>query len=93
MDRSEWRAWEGPAFVGDAPYRVDCTEFGVCPGWLMRQATVVECRLAAQALERGALETYYPHPDNATVEGALYFLNVVRNWEAHEMRRASERRG
>lgn len=70
---------------------VQLSELNVCPGWLVRQAAVQEGKLAAFALEKGALSQTFPRNENAIVDAAYIGVGAWKQFEAWEMKKARER--
>ncbi len=57
-----------------------------CPGWLVRQAAVVEGARAWAARKDGCLGDYFPDPYNAVLEAADVATQAFARFEAAKLK-------
>jgi hypothetical protein len=95
VSRADWtpgRSTMLPEVMGSpaAPVRID--ELDICPGFLVRQAAVIECVQARAALEHGALGQYIPESEAAALEGAMLATQAFNGFEVEQLKKARARR-
>jgi len=95
LPREDWTPWVKPEDRGIPPalgpvrYEAD-----VCPGWLVRQAAVVEASEAHAAFDKGAMEAFYP-PDltpNNVYEGVKAMSRSCNAFHVWQLKEAQRRR-
>lgn len=83
MDRDAWTPGKAelPPVLGGESYKLD-----VCPGWIVRQPSVVEAADAFDAYEHGEFSNFYPDTPNRLVEAVQAFARALKRHEAFMMR-------
>lgn len=86
MDASEWTdPCELPKKIGSVSY-----ELNICPGWVVRQPTVVQCAQAYSAFDKGEMNTFFPNASNLLLEGVLVACQSFNAFHSERIKNKSK---
>ena len=91
MDDSEWTEDFDPPAIGPRDRPIDLEAVRICPGWLVRQQSVMECTQAGLAQEQHCLALHFPRAEAGILEGAMLVTQAFNVFKADLMKRASEK--